>query len=193
MSASVAYSLPARSPRAPHGPQQHPRHIEIVSTRSQRRARPRLVYAVVTVAGLFAILIAQLVLSILVSDGAYQISALQVQQKELLRDEQTVTEQLQVLRSPQHLAANAEALGMVTNASPVYLRLSDGVVFGAPVAARASGSARGANEALIANSLLTGVPLATPAQDQAPSPGAPAVAPVPGSVASTQLPSPITR
>lgn len=192
MSANLAYSLPALPVRETQVP---PRHIEIVATRSQRRARPRLFYAIVTVGGLFTILLAQLLLSIVISDGAYQISALQVQQKELVRDEQTVTEQLQVLRSPQHLAANATALGMVSNANPVYLRLSDGKVFGAPAPAEAqTGAVVGTDGALIANSLLTDVPLATPAQEQAPAPGAPTTDAGAGSVASTQgLPSPITR
>ena len=39
------------------------------------------------------------------------------------------------MQSPQYLAANAEALGMVPNANPVYLRLSDGAVLGQPTAA----------------------------------------------------------
>ena len=197
MSASVAYSFPATASPAPQ-PQQ--RHIEIVSTRSQRRERPRLFYAVVTVGGLFAILLAQLLLSIVISDGAYEISALQVQQKELVRDQQTVTEQLQVLQSPQHLAANAAALGMVTNANPVYLRLSDGMVFGAPAPATASSStALGDDGALIANSLLVDVPLATPAAPEVTAPastsGAPAADTAARSVASRTegLPSPITR
>ena len=112
-----------------------PRHIEIVSSRSQRRARPRMVYAALTVAGLFAILIAQLLLSIAVSDGAYRIAALQGVQRELSRDQQTLTEQLHVLQSPQHLAANAQALGMVANTSTAFLRLADGAVLGTAVAA----------------------------------------------------------
>ena len=122
----------------PRQPEQR-RHLDVVSTRAQKKARPRAVYALATVAGLFAILIAQLLLSIVVSNGAYQISSLQQVQKELSRDEQSLTEQLQVLESPQHLAANAQALGMVTNSSTAYLRLSDGAVIGQPVAATASG------------------------------------------------------
>ncbi|MCB1281212.1 MAG: hypothetical protein KDB18_06785, partial [Salinibacterium sp.] len=104
-------ALPVEAPRR-HPVQPAPRrHLDVVSTRVQKKARPKAVYALVTVAGLFAILIAQLLLSIMVSDGAYQISSLQQEQKELSRDQQSLTEQLQVLESPQHLAANAQALG----------------------------------------------------------------------------------
>jgi hypothetical protein len=207
---SAAYSLAARAAEAEEVPLQ-PRHIEIVSTRKQRRARPRTVYAAVTVAGLFAILIAQLLLSIAVSDGAYRIAALQGVQRELSRDQQTLTEQLHVLQSPQHLAANAQALGMVANSSTAFLRLSDGAVIGTAVAATASGgSVIGADGALLVpDALLKGMPLASqPATaGQSPAPGqptvigqptaadagAPAAGAAAGSVASAPIPAPITR
>lgn len=207
---SAAYSL-ATAVEADEVPLQ-PRHIEIVSSRSQRRARPRMVYAAVTVAGLFAILIAQLLLSIAVADGAYRIAALQGVQRELSRDQQTLTEQLHVLQSPQHLAANAQALGMVANTSTAFLRLADGAVLGTAVAATASGgSVVGADGALLVpDALLKDVPLAAqpavtdPAAtaDQAPigqataqdaTVGAPAGTAAAGSVASAPIPAPITR
>ncbi|HNP16041.1 MAG TPA: hypothetical protein PKI99_06235, partial [Terrimesophilobacter sp.] len=175
------------------------RHLDVVSTRVQKKARPKAVYALVTVAGLFAILIAQLLLSIMVSDGAYQISSLQQEQKELSRDQQSLTEQLQVLESPQHLAANAQALGMVTNSSTAYLRLSDGKVIGKPVAATASNGIRTGKDGgpLIPNQLLASVAL-TPASSvhsATPTAGAPEANGSSASVASSDagIPSPITR
>ncbi|MEO7005717.1 MAG: hypothetical protein ABI275_06295 [Terrimesophilobacter sp.] len=207
---SAAYSL-ARALDADEV-QLQPRHIEIVSTRSQRRARPRMVYAAVTIAGLFAILIAQLLLSIAVSDGAYQIAALQGVQRELSRDQQTLTEQLHVLQSPQHLAANAQELGMVANTSTAFLRLADGAVIGTPAAATAiGGSVIGADGALLVpDSLLKNLPLAAqtappaqttvigqPAAGQPAAPdaavGAPAATAAADSVASAPIPAPITR
>jgi hypothetical protein len=206
---SAAYSVAAGAVEADEVPLQ-PRHIEIVSSRSQRRARPRMVYAAVTVAGLFAILIAQLLLSIAVSDGAYRIAALQGVQRELSRDQQTLTEQLHILQSPQHLAANAQALGMVANTSTAFMRLADGAVLGTAVAATASGgSVIGADGALLVpDALLKDVPLAAqPAVTdqaagqaqigQATAPGAAVGAPTgtaaAGSVASAPIPAPITR
>lgn len=153
MTTNLAYALPARAPREV---QEHPLHVEIVSTRSQRRARPRLVYALVAVAGLFLILVTQLLLSILLSNGAYQISGLQGTHKELSRDQQTLTESLQVLESPQNLAGRAQQLGMVPNSgSQGWLRLSDGKVLHDPAAAP-SGSVLGTDSStLIPNSLIT--------------------------------------
>lgn len=196
---NLAYSLPAESPRAPVSPD---RHIEIIANRSQRKARPRAIYALVTVVGLFVILMAQLLLSILLSNGAYQITALQTKQVELARDSQTYTEQLNILKSPQNLSARAEALGMILSTAPaVYLRLSDGAVIGTPTAMKASqGAVIGADGALIANSLLTALPPVStpPAGADAGSttpPGAPAGTEAGGSIASIPgiLPSPITH
>lgn len=175
------------------------RHIEIVSTRAQRKARPRLFYAIVTVGGLFAVLIAQLLLSIVVSDGAYQIASLQQQQRELQRDEETLIEAIQVLQSPQNLAVNAVTLGMVSNSSTAYLQLSDGAVLGSAVAAKAGdrivlGQDR---TTLIANALLAGVPLTEQSSaGTSPAEGVPTAVNDTTSVASTsggELPAVKTR
>ncbi|MET1043457.1 MAG: hypothetical protein ABWX59_04965 [Microbacteriaceae bacterium] len=159
MNSNLAYALPERQTPPTEQPT---RRIEVAPTRDQRRARPRTVYALATIAGVFAILIAQLLISIVLSDGAYQISALQTEQKELGRTAGTLTEELDVLNSPQHLAASAESLGMVSNANPAFLRLADGAVLGTPTAAtEAGGSVIGAGGSLlVANSLLAGVDLA---------------------------------
>ncbi|WP_349898214.1 hypothetical protein [Parafrigoribacterium soli] len=201
---NLAYSLPERSPRIPVESPERVRHVEIVSSRSQRKARPRTVYALVTVVGLFLILMAQLLLSILLSDGAYQITALQSTQTELARDAQTYTEQLDVLKSPQNLSARAEALGMVMSTAPaVYLRLSDGAVIGTPTAMKAADAAViGTNGVLIANSLLPTLPpdqttaaTSTTTATTTTSTGAPDSTATNGSVASNagELPSPVTH
>ncbi|QJU53325.1 hypothetical protein SCB71_08625 [Herbiconiux sp. KACC 21604] len=130
-----------------------PRRIEIVPSRVQRKARPKIAYAAVVVTGVLAIVVTQLLLSIGLSDGAYEIASLQQEQKELDRTNQVLTEQYDKLSSPQNLAAGAEALGMVANSTPVYLRLSDGAVLGVPTAAAGGSVTNGQN--LIANSLLT--------------------------------------
>ncbi len=159
MSTNLAYARPSSLPE--REPRQHPRHIEVVATRAQRRARPKIAYAVVTVVSLFLIFAAQLLLSIVVSDGAYQIEGLQNQKKELLRTEQALNENLDLLASTQHLAANAAHLGMVPSASPLFLDIQTGGVAGAPGSIDRVGCGGQCN--LVANSLLTGMPLTNPA------------------------------
>lgn len=152
-------------------PVEEPRrtHLEVVSTRSQRRARPRALYAAIAVGVLLTVVVAQLLLSIGISQGAYQLNTLQSQQTQLQRSYQAVSQDLNRVSSPQNLAANANALGMVSNSSPAYLRLSDGAVLGAPLPANgAAGTVTGAQGNLVPNSLLAGVPLVT--QPAAPAP-----------------------
>ncbi|MBX3099638.1 MAG: hypothetical protein KF761_08665 [Salinibacterium sp.] len=136
------------------------RHIEIVATRSQRRARPKLAYAVVTIVSLCAIFAAQLLLSIVVSEGAYQVSALQDQQKDLLRTQDALTEKLNVLDSTQNLGSQAAHLGMVPNAGPYAIDLTTGAVYSLPGSADPAGCGGTCN--LITNTQLTGVPLVDP-------------------------------
>ena len=174
----------------------HPRHIEIVSTRHQRRARPRVVYALVGVAGLFIILMAQLLLSIWLSDGAYQISGLQQTQRDLSRDQQALAESLNVLQSPQNLGGRASALGMVVNTgSQGFLSLAGGVTR-APTPAATDTAVSADVTKLAPNALITPDISAIGAGSNG-APGTPNPA---GSVASTAetpattvLPSPITH
>jgi hypothetical protein len=124
---------------------------------SAEPAPRRTVYAVIVVGGLFVVLLAQLLLSIGLSDGAYAIQSLQQQQRELERTHQALTEDVDRLSSPQNLARNAQALGMVASASPSFLSL-DGTIQGTPQAEDGATTALTA-DTLIGNSLLTGVPL----------------------------------
>ncbi|MBW8870798.1 MAG: hypothetical protein JF618_01000, partial [Leifsonia sp.] len=92
----TTYGNTALAPRpAPASTPRTRPHIEVAPTRAQRRARPRLVPAIVTVAGIGVVLLAHLLLSIVLADGAYQISALQTEQRDLLRDQQALSERLE--------------------------------------------------------------------------------------------------
>lgn len=195
---NLAYAAPRRRPAEPA-----PRpHIEIAPSRQQRRARPTVAYSVITVASLFVIFAAQLLLSIVVSDGAYQIATLQSQQKELLRSQEALTESLDLAASSQNLAINATNLGMVPAGSPLFLDLETGAVVGAPGADAVARPGCGANCNLIANDLLTGMvpvsktptaPATTSTTPGATAPTAP-TAPAPTTPAPiTALPAPVTH
>jgi uncharacterized membrane protein YgcG len=151
MSTPLALARPLRSPETEQEPT---RHLEIAPDRAQRRARPRLVYALIVVGGIGVILLAQLLLSISLADGAYRISALQVQQRDYSRQERALTEKLSVLGSTQNLTSRAEELGMVTSGSPVFLDAASGAVTGSPTPA--GGSLIGSSGNLVGNSLLGG-------------------------------------
>jgi len=130
-------------------------------TEPARRRRPRLLYGIVAVAGAVAIGAAQMGLSILTTQSSFEISALGQQQKELTWQKQILQDEVAGLSSPQYLAANAAALGMVIAESPNYLRLSDGSLHGSAAAAGGASSVDALARAAVGNSLITGVPLVT--------------------------------
>lgn len=154
-----------------------------------RKGRPRIAYAAVVILGVFSIVCAQLLLSIALSDGAYQIASLQTHNKELARTAESLTEQAEKLASPQNLAMSAEALGMVSNANPVYLRLSDGAVIGNPAPASAAAGVVVGGQSLVPNAALNPVAPQIPA-----TPTAPTTEAAPPTVAwQGELPAPTTR
>jgi hypothetical protein len=145
------------------------RRVEVVPSRAQRKARPRVLYAVITVSSLFVLFMAQLLLSIAVSDGAYQISSLQVQKVELARQEAALAEQVDIASSTQNLALQAESLGMVlSGTSPAFLNLSTGKVTGrAQTTVPSADGVLQRSGSLVENSLLEGAPLVAPAEQAA--------------------------
>ncbi|MGV3732566.1 MAG: hypothetical protein ACO1N6_04090 [Microcella sp.] len=200
MSAVPITAAPRRAPL--QSPARPP--LDVVPTRAQRRARPRALYAVATVAGVFAILLVQVLLSIVLSDGAYRITALEAQRVELDRTAQVLTERLNVYNSPQNVAANAESLGMGSGTgNPAYLLLSTGAVLGAPTPAGAGSGVLDGRGDLVGNVLLTDVPLVTPAATGGASAAGVSAPPTPSSSGSLPsapsasppgaLPSPVTR
>lgn len=109
--------------------QQRP-HLRPVPRPAQRHRSP-LISALVSVGIVLAVLAAQLGLSIAVSKGAYDLRALELEQRDLGRVESVLRQNVEQLASPQNLAENAARLGMVQNARPATIRLSDGAVLGA--------------------------------------------------------------
>ena len=126
------------------------------ATRPGLRAvtRPRARVSVKTVAmfvtALVSIIVLRMFVSVAVESSAYQIAALNKQNVGLSRDAQFLQEQLNVLDSPQSVAAMAAELGMVSNSRPTYIRLSDGKVWGSGKAAKESS----AKVAQIPNNLI---------------------------------------
>lgn len=149
--------VPSRAPRPTR--QNRPELVEVTPTKAQRRARPRIAYAVVAVVALGILLLAQLGISMVLSQGAYTLNSLSAEQTNLSRTQQSLSEELRVLDSPQNLARNAQALGMIANSTPVYLDPKTGRVYGTPTPAVAD-PATAATSNQVPNSLLADVPLA---------------------------------
>ncbi|MEZ3160887.1 hypothetical protein AB1K54_10120 [Microbacterium sp. BWT-B31] len=148
---------PARAPKtdAP------PRRLRLLDALPRRRRRPTLVYGIVALAGALVIGSAQMAVSILTTQSSYELSELAQQQRELAWKKQILDDDLAGLSSPQFLAANASALGLVIEEAPSYLRLSDGALLGTGQAAIGSSSIDALGRAAVPNALVADTPLVT--------------------------------
>ena len=113
-------------------------------------------------------------LSVLTTQGSYELSDLRSTQRELGWQTQMLYDDVAGLSSPQYLAANASALGMVINESPNYLRLSDGAILGAGQVALGASSVDAIGRGGVPNALITDTPLVT--EPDATIAGAPVIA-----------------
>jgi hypothetical protein len=136
------------------------RRLQVVDAPARRR-RPKLFYGIVAVMGAFLIAAAQMSLSIMTTQGTYEIAALTKEQRDLTYEKQILYDDVAGLSSPQYLAANAAALGMVINEAPSYLRLSDGAILGPSEVAMGSSSVDAIGRGAVANALITDTPLVT--------------------------------
>ena len=136
------------------------RRLQVVDAPARRR-RPKLFYGIVAVMGAFLIAGAQMSLSIMTTQGTYEIAALTKEQRDLTYEKQILYDDVAGLSSPQYLAANAAALGMVINEAPSYLRLSDGAILGPSEVAMGSSSVDAIGRGAVANALITDTPLVT--------------------------------
>ena len=159
MSADLLAALDEFAPSARPVETQAPRLRPVEQTAARRR--PRLAYGIVAVLGAAAIVAAQMVVSILTTQDTYAISALTSQQRQLTWDRQILYDEVAGLSSPQYLAANASALGMVISEAPTFLRLSDGALVGASQAAGLQSSIDAVGRGAVANALITQTPLVT--------------------------------
>jgi outer membrane biosynthesis protein TonB len=67
--------------------------------------------------------------------ASFQATALEQQAQVLAAEEQSLQMELETLRDPQRVAAEARSIGMVPPANPAFIRLSDGKVLGSPTPA----------------------------------------------------------
>lgn len=107
--------------------------------KTKLRLKPKVRYAVIVMLGIVAIMASQLIISVFLAQGAYEINSLQRDLKESSRTAESIGEDIALLTSPQYLAANATELGMVPTRDVTFLRLSDGKVMGSLTVAGSRG------------------------------------------------------
>ena len=85
--------------------------------------------------GFVVIQVLKLILDIALSQSAYELRNLKLEKIELTTQGQIIGQKVDSLSSQQNLANSAQALGMIANANPVFLRIADQKVFGKPKSA----------------------------------------------------------
>jgi len=164
MSLAVTTPASARAARPAPGPDRsRERRLHPLPAPAPRR-RPRLGYAIVAFGGAVAIAVAQMSLSVLTTQSSYELAALNQERRTATLQAQELRDEVAGLSSPQYLAANAAALGMVIDASPSFLRLSDGQIIGEGAAAGAASTVDARGRGAVGNALLDRRPLTTDPQ-----------------------------
>jgi hypothetical protein len=154
---TAVLTAPAVAPERSEGPA---RRLRVVDAPARRR-RPRLLYGIVAVVGAFVIAAAQMALSIMTTQASYELSTLTQEARELTFQKQILYDEVAGLSSPQYLAANAAALGMVIDQSPSYLRLSDGALLGTGGVSFGASSVDAIGRGTVPNALISDTALVT--------------------------------
>lgn len=131
---SPAVQLRSRMPRIAGAAVERAR-LRVVPRRRTRATRMPFVALVSLV--LLGGVIGLLLFNTSMQQAAFAATALEQQATTLTARQQTLQMELDVLRNPQRVAEQAQQMGMVPGATPVYLRLSDDKVLGEPAAAAA--------------------------------------------------------
>lgn len=111
------------------------RGIAVVQREQSMRMRPKMMMALVPIIGLLLISLIQLVLNNALAAGAHDLVDLKREARELNTTVQIMSEEVDSLSSQQNLANSARALGMVSNANPVFLKIQGDRVIGEPAPA----------------------------------------------------------
>ena len=112
----------------PQKAQPRSRALRLVGPVSSRARKAPFVVVVLMLVG--SGLVGLILMSTVLQAQAFEVATLNQQVEDLETRQQALSRQVHQLQSPSHLASRALLLGMVPNANPVFLRLSDGTVVG---------------------------------------------------------------
>lgn len=119
--------------------------------------KPLAMWVVVLMGAIGISLLLQLLLSMLLAEGAYKLKSLREEHNSLRIEVEIIAQEVDSLASPQFLADSANRLGMVVNPSPVFLDLESGAVYGDQI--ESSKGTEVASRNLVANAVLGSVQL----------------------------------
>ena len=113
-----------------------------VVPRTVARRAPRVPFVTLVSMLLFGGIAGLLWFNTSMQQVSFQVTALEQRAQLLDAQRQSLQLELEDLRDPQRVALEAKGLGMVPQAAPAFIRLSDGTVLGKPIPATAEGGFR---------------------------------------------------
>jgi cell division protein FtsB len=114
--------------------------LRLVRPVRSRARRAPFVVVVLTVLG--SGLVGLILMSTVLQAQSFQAARLDRQATALETRQQAIAREVERLQSPANVASRAIAIGMVPNANPAFLRLSDGRILGKPVPAEPGSNIR---------------------------------------------------
>lgn len=120
-----------------------PRRLEEAKSVGLRLVRPvqsrarKAPFVVVVLSVVSVGLVGLIIMSTVLQAQSFESSKLKREARTLTTQQQALNREVERLQSPANVAREAIAIGMVPNANPAFLRLSDGKVLGKPAAAKA--------------------------------------------------------
>lgn len=142
----------------------------------QKPQQSYLVWVAASLVAAVLLVTLNIVLVISTAQDAHKLAEVTVQKRNAERTVKVLERNAVALNSPQNLAAGAQALGMVQNTSPAYLRLSDGAILGSPTAVTEAAHGNTVSNEALAH--LEGSGIAAAKAVQSPTPQASNSAPV---------------
>lgn len=136
---SPAVQSRSRMPRIAEAAVERAR-LAVVPRRAPQRTRVPFVALVSLV--LLGGVIGLLLFNTSLQQAAFATTALEQQASTLEARQQTLAMEIDVLRNPQRVAEQAQAMGMVPSGTPAYLELATGQVLGEPTPATAGNNVR---------------------------------------------------
>lgn len=128
--------------------------LRLVSPLRPERAS-RGVFALI-VTGLLGLgLVAMLLINTQLAQGAFVVSDLSQQLKQLQEQEAVLNEEVAAVAAPSALSSRARGLGMIPSETPVFLRVPDGEVLGTPKATKVPQGAAAPSIAMPADATAT--------------------------------------
>lgn len=109
--------------------------LRLVRPVQSRARKAPFVVVVMTVVSIG--LVGLIIMSTVLQAQSFEASRLQRDARNLTTQQQQLTREVERLQSPANVAREAIAIGMVPNANPAFLRLSDNKVLGVPEPAKA--------------------------------------------------------